>query len=199
MTALAARWTLAMMFFLSGIGKGADTWSLRSLFVGWLGAKWGTPAAYGVIVIEVGMGGLLIATSNRTVPLVSGLVLIGFSIYVVAALLQGETECLCLGAFGDPPLSWLVVARNVFLLLITGIAEGPLTTTGLAEAPVAAVALGIAGAGIIVLGSFAQPVFSYFSWVPPRGCSIPIVRSGTRMADVIAQEQAKRVTKGKVT
>ena len=118
---LLLRISLALVFFLSALGKLLAPSSLRALIDDFELPSWLTPAIIGLPWLELALSSLLLFRPTSRVAGVISLVLIGvFCAIIVRSLHRGhDGECHCFGSLIPTKVGSLLLARNAVLLIVS--------------------------------------------------------------------------------
>ena len=117
----AAAIALGAVLLLSGALKlvGRPVWRAQA-------AELGVPRAVAAVVpfVELVLGALLVVNVwRRPAAIVAGLLLIGFTTFIVRLLRQGNrAPCACFGSLSRQELGWSAVMRNLVLIALAVIA-----------------------------------------------------------------------------
>jgi len=106
------------VFLFSGISKMLNVTEFAFLIQSY-GLWWAANFAPLIVIIEIATGILLVlGIQPRKISLFAILMLVGFTIiYGYGHFTHGVENCGCFGAAGDKTPFWLVLLRNVFLIL----------------------------------------------------------------------------------
>jgi uncharacterized membrane protein YphA (DoxX/SURF4 family) len=118
-TAVVARFGLAVLFLLSGLAKLPRRWEFTQAVRNYrlVPERAGEVIGRVLPALEVAAGALLVVGLGlRAVAALLALFLVAFSVAVAVNLLRGRTiDCGCFGPVAQKQITWWTVARNVVL------------------------------------------------------------------------------------
>ena len=139
----------ALVFFIAGVGKARHPLALQGVVANYrvLPAFAVKPLAFLLAPVEIAIAAALLSAAPPKGDFAAGGLLALFSLAMAINIRRGRShiDCGCFQSTLRQPLSWILVARNLGLLLLLGVAalvpERPLSALEAAEALVAGTVL----------------------------------------------------------